>query len=198
MIPNHIRAFIAIEIPRDIHEKIAQIINTIDPNKSLSLRWIQTHNIHLTLKFLGDIPISHINQIHALLIEYCKTLQQFDLTIRGIGAFPNAHRPRIIWLGIEVGHNLRVLQAMIENALFPLGYQKEERNFSPHLTIGRVQKSAKPNDLEHISSSLNAVNINTIGTFSVNGIKLFKSTLKPEGAYYDEMWQITFGDKLSI
>jgi 2'-5' RNA ligase len=136
-----LRAFIAIEIPNSIQEAIHK--DTLNLRKALNpalVRWTPCENIHLTLKFLGDVSESNLQFIKQMLMQECAEHPTFDMQVGKLGSFPNSKRPRVIWVGLSAPSELLSLQNSIEAAASRLGYEKEERSFSPHLTIGRVRQ----------------------------------------------------------
>src|SRR5512147_2569284 len=134
-----LRAFIAVELPVFLQESIQQ--NTARLRQALNsslVRWTPAHNIHLTLKFLGDVSPANITLLCEMLTREAEPHPAFDMSIAGLGSFPTSRRPRVIWLGLRAPAVLESLQHGIESAAARLGYASEERPFSPHLTIGRV------------------------------------------------------------
>ena len=108
------------------------------------IRWVPTQNMHLTLKFLGDTATSHLDFLKQMLAREADSHPQFDLQIGGLGSFPTSRRPRMLWIGIHAPADLVSLQKSIEAGTTRLGYEQEERAFSPHLTIGRVRQNVNP------------------------------------------------------
>ena len=174
-----IRSFIAIEIPEDIRNQIADVQEILkkEPER---ISWTKAANMHLTLKFLGDVEQNLIPDIGKTLNEISQTVKSFTFRINGLGAFPNLKRARVLWIGIEnPGSELEDIAKKIEDSLIQFGFSKENRKFKPHLTLGRVK------------SQLSADFINKFNKISFEGgvvlvreIKLIKSDLKPTGAVY--------------
>jgi 2'-5' RNA ligase len=184
-----LRSFIAIELPGDLQIEISQIIGRLQNKAGKScVRWVSVENIHLTLKFLGDITSSAIADIQELIKSEATNQLTFNVEIGGSGAFPNIKRPRIIWLGVNSPPELASLQSGIVIALSKLGYPIEERPFSPHLTLGRVRENASTAELAAITSALNDVRIGILGKVSVDKIHLFKSDLQPGGSVYTKLY----------
>jgi RNA 2',3'-cyclic 3'-phosphodiesterase len=186
---NQLRAFIAIDLPTPIQEAIEK--QTARLRQALgdeSIRWAPVINMHLTLKFIGNIANSHINFIRQLLARTAESHPQFDLQIGGLGSFPNSKRPRVLWTGIHAPADLVSLQKNIEAGAVRLGYEKEERPFSPHLTLGRVRQNLDPQELQKIRSTLDTIQLGNIGTARVDSIHLYKSDLRPEGSLYTKLF----------
>ena len=183
---NTLRTFIAIELPAEILRLIkqaqAQLQAAAPPH---SVRWVRAEGIHLTLKFLGPVPMSQIDAITATMAAAARGVEPFTLTIGGAGCFPNPKRPRVVWIGIaEPTGRLNSLQRAVESAISPLGYPPEERGFQPHLTLGRAAHEATSDDLKRVGEIVAAANIGTLGQVPVSSIALIKSDLKPSGAEY--------------
>ncbi|MFN8435949.1 MAG: RNA 2',3'-cyclic phosphodiesterase [Anaerolineales bacterium] len=186
---NEIRTFIALDFPLSILESIEQ--QTQHLRKIFGedfVRWVPLQNLHLTLKFLGNIPIAHLEFIKQLLIQAADSLSQFDLQIGGIGAFPNSKRPRVLWVGIHAPASLATLQKSIEEGTNRLGYEKEEHPFSPHLTIGRVRQGINTREVQKISNIISTFQHGKIGTARVDSVHLYKSDLNSEGSVYTKLF----------
>jgi len=125
-----IRAFIAIEIDPVTASQIAAAIEQLKA-RSAAIRWVGAGNIHLTLKFLGNIDESKIEPIGAALTDALCPFQRFTINAKGLGVFPNPKRPRVLWVGL-VGSRLTELAVVVESALVPLGFAREEKTFTPH------------------------------------------------------------------
>jgi RNA 2',3'-cyclic 3'-phosphodiesterase len=184
-----LRAFIAVEIPLEIHQAIEK--QTVSIRAALNpalVRWVPAVNVHLTLKFLGDVSPANVELLKQMLsVEVCQH-KPFELEFGGLGAFPNPKRPRVIWIGIQAPAGLEALQHGIEAATATLGYPAEERPFSPHLTIGRVKQNVSAADMQKIRAALEGTRIGSLGRNTVNAVHLFKSDLKPSGAVYTRLF----------
>lgn len=186
---NQLRAFIAIDLPQPIQEAIEKQTSRLRQAAGDGLvRWIPPQNIHLTLKFLGNIAASHMDFLKQLLHQTADSHQPFDVQIGGIGSFPNSKLPRVLWAGVHAPADLASLQKTIEAGAARLGYEKEARPFSPHLTLGRVRQGIDPRDLQKISSALNGIQIGNIGSARVDAVHLYKSELRPEGSLYTKLF----------
>ncbi len=135
-----IRTFVAVELATSVTARAGLLIDKLRVSAA-QLNWVRTQQMHLTLKFLGDVPDTETPDICRVVAEAARRIEPFEITFRGVGAFPTAEHPRTLWIGIEDGaEELCVLQAAIEGALKEkLGFPKEARRFQPHLTIGRVK-----------------------------------------------------------
>lgn len=180
-----IRAFIAISLTSEIHQHLDQVIKAYQ-NKldRVPVRWVPAENIHLTLKFLGDVSVASLEMLTTILKNEVAGHHPFEISVGGSGAFPNNRRPRVIWVGVEAPPELAAIQNGVENAMARLGYPREERPYSPHLTLGRVSRGATLEDIRRISSALEAAKVGFLGAACVEEISLFRSDLKPTGAEY--------------
>jgi 2'-5' RNA ligase len=189
---NQIRAFIAIDLPPSIQESLdkqtTRLRQTLGDD---AIRWVPTQNMHLTLKFLGSLPLSHLDFIKRMLTQTADSNPPFDLQISGLGSFPNSKRPRVLWAGIHAPAGLDSLQKTIEDGATRLGYNKEERPFSPHLTLGRVRQGISAQELKKISSALSAFQLGKIGTARVDSVYLYQSDLNSEGSVYTKLFSAT-------
>lgn len=183
-----VRAFIAIELPPDILKKLGEVEAQLKPKMPPdSIRWVKPDSIHLTLKFLGQVPADQLELITSSLKAAVASHVVFTLEVAGAGCFPNAHRPRVVWAGVrEVGggHPLAHVQRAVENAIAPLGYPTEQRDFSPHLTLGRLARDAKQHELKQVGEVVAAGQVGSLGRWDVTHVALIKSDLRPTGAVY--------------
>ncbi|MFZ5820389.1 MAG: RNA 2',3'-cyclic phosphodiesterase [Chloroflexota bacterium] len=184
-----LRVFIAIEIPPVVRQAIekntARLQSALDANL---VRWTPTGNIHLTLKFLGDVSPPTIDMLAQMLDREASQHSSFEMQFGGLGTFPNPRRPRVIWVGIQAPAALEALRRGIEAATARMGYPTENRPFSPHLTIGRVKQTTGPADAQKIRLALEATKIGALGAGKVEAVHLFKSDLKPAGSLYTRLF----------
>ncbi len=148
-----IRAFIALELPQEIKEAIADYVA---PLRALAkgISWTKAENVHLTLKFLGDTSKTQLEAVTKTLRETCTGFAPIAAKIAGAGVFPNEHRPRVLWIGFqENSGQLAELAQQIESECRRLGFEKEERGFSPHLTIARVKEGKAANVVKSLHES---------------------------------------------
>jgi 2'-5' RNA ligase len=183
------RAFIAIELPSQLQDALEK--QTARLRHSLGddlVRWISTQNMHLTLKFMGNITASHLEFIKQFITQTADSHSQFDLQISGIGSFPNSKRARILWAGIHAPAGLASLQKSLEAGAARLGYENEDRPFSPHLTLGRVRQNIDPAGLQKIRTMLDTIQLGHIGSARVDSIHLYKSELQTSGSVYTKLF----------
>jgi 2'-5' RNA ligase len=192
-----IRAFIAIELPEAILAELGNIEARLKPQMPHdAIRWVKSDSIHLTLKFLGQVPSDQLGLITSSLRTAMAAHAPFVLEIKGAGCFPNIHRPRVVWVGVqEKEHRLQALQRAVENAISPLGYPTEIRDFTPHLTLGRVARDVRQTDQKKIGDVVEAAGVGSLGKWEVRQVALIRSDLKPTGAEYTILARAPLGGK---
>jgi len=184
-----IRAFIAVELPKEIHENLKKLQNDMK-NSLPDVRWVKYGNVHLTLKFLGDTNVSKIDAISKALQDIAGSFSPFALSLAGIGAFPNSRKPSVVWTGIEKGADeVSRLVDMVELAMEKFGFPREKRPFKPHLTIGRVREINHPSVM---TKTLENPSVGDVGEFTVDRISLIKSQLDPAGSIYTMLFEALF------
>ncbi|HTP10854.1 MAG TPA: RNA 2',3'-cyclic phosphodiesterase [Anaerolineae bacterium] len=181
-----IRAFIAIELPETILAELDNIEARLKPQMpDDTIRWVKADSIHLTLKFLGQVPSDQLGLITSSLRTAVAAYAPFTLEVKEAGCFPNIHRPRVVWVGVQDNsHRLHTLQRTVENAIAPLGYPTEIRDFTPHLTLGRLARDVRPADQKRIGEVVEAARVGSLGKWEVTQVALIRSDLKPSGAEY--------------
>ena len=184
-----LRTFIAVEIPPHVQKKIQQETEPLRKAIGASLvRWVPVQNIHLTLKFLGDVSPASVDSLTQMLRTEADACLAFDMPISGLGSFPSLRRPRVLYIGMQAPAELEALYRGIESACARLGYESEGRDFSPHLTLGRVKQDAGALDQQRIRRALEETKIDSLGTARVNSVHLYKSDLKPTGSVYTQIF----------
>lgn len=182
-----IRSFIAIELPADVKNALGELLErlkTYEPD----VPWVKKENIHLTIRFLGNIHEQKIKQVKKIMEKATEGVPSFLLKPGCLGAFPNSRRPRVIWVGLGENASLEKLHVNLEGGLRTLGFEKEERKFKPHLTLGRIKKSIHGKQLAEAIAEYS--NFST-PSFLVQDIVLFKSELHPKGARYTVLERVS-------
>lgn len=187
-----IRAFIAVDLDDPVIEKVCNAVEILKP-RITEIRWLRKENLHLTLKFLGNIAESQVEPITAALRHPLGLFSPCTISAKGLGVFPDFRRPKILWVGLT-GDQLVQLAAEIESALMPIGFTPENRAFTPHLTIGRWREGSRP--AKNLRQEIDSLNDFEFGACAVRQIVLFQSVLKPEGASYSELRTIQLGTEL--
>ncbi|HEY3311968.1 MAG TPA: RNA 2',3'-cyclic phosphodiesterase [Anaerolineales bacterium] len=191
---NLLRAFIAIEIPTEIKKTISVQTANLQREAGRAVRWVTSENTHLTLKFLGELSPANMELLTQALENECSLQVPFEISVRGVGCFPNSHRPRVIWVGLNSPPDLERLQHRVEAAAARLGYAPEERPFSAHLTIGRVREQASQDEMKKIEAALAGLKIGELGRFTASTVTLFKSELQPSGPHYTPLFSAGLGN----
>ncbi len=186
-----LRSFIAVEIPPEIQSAIARSIVPLQNALSKPLiRWVAPQNVHLTIKFLGDVSPDNLERLAEALRVEIASYEIFSMKIGELGAFPTPRRARIIWIGLDAPTALTTLIHGVEAVAAKQGYASEDRPFSPHLTIGRVRQNLSAVDLQCIRTALEANSVGELGTILVDSVHIYKSVLQPSGAVYTHLFTI--------
>ena len=175
-----IRIFIAFELPEAQKASLRNLQSELKKQGG-NVRWVRPEGIHLTLKFLGDVDENQIDEIDTATKNAANDIAAMKIQIKGTGAFPNFRRPRVFWVGVnEPSGNLSALADEIEEQLAQVGFQKEQRAFKPHLTLGRVKDSR---GLDTVIKHIQTEEFDG-GSFTAHKLVLMQSQLKPTGAEY--------------
>ncbi|MBN2550356.1 MAG: RNA 2',3'-cyclic phosphodiesterase [Anaerolineales bacterium] len=184
-----IRAFIAISLTDEIYQHLDQVISLLQSRlPKAPVRWAPANNIHLTLKFLGEISTANLAVLQKTLQAEVSRHAPFEISVGEVGAFPSIRRPRVIWVGVKAPPELHTVQHNVEAELARLGYAAEERDFSPHLTLGRIGRNATPEEVHKISEVLSSVRVGFLGAARVQTVHLYRSDLQPGGALYTRLF----------
>ncbi len=181
-----IRAFIAVPLPPAITQQLADVQRRLkrgSPEQAVT--WVKPENIHLTLFFLGDILPERQAPIEAALSVVARHARSFTISVQGAGAFPNLNRPRVIWVGLEeLTGQLALLHRAVNEAMANVGFQPEDRRFSPHLTLGRIRQRASREDAQAVGEAVRRAEVGHLGDAPVEEMILFRSVLKSSAAEY--------------
>lgn len=179
MSEKQVRMFVAIALPEDVRAALGQVTAALAAQSPpRAVRWVKPELMHVTLRFLGDTAVSLLPTITAELDRVTAQHQRFNLTVTGLGCFPNRKRPRVIWAGLQGGvAQAQALAAAVNVMLSPLGWEKEERPFRPHLTLGRVNDGRS---LSGIDWGMEIAGMEV----GVTAVHLIESQLRPSGPVY--------------
>jgi len=178
-----LRSFIAIELPESVRTALSVLQQDLK-TCGADVRWVKPEGIHLTLKFLGEVKDKDVDRIVEILEGTCKEYSTFHLEINRIGTFPGKRSPRVLWVGISGDETLAALKRKIDDRMSSLGFEKEERPFSPHLTLGRFKSSAGK---EAMMQRVDSLKDSSVGKIEVTSISLMRSDLGPAGATYTKI-----------
>ena len=173
------RTFIAIDLPEPLHAALAQTQQAFR-NACPEARWTRPEGIHLTLKFLGETSDAQVKQVVETL-GHIGRFESFSVEVKGFGFFPQARRPRVFWVGVEAPPALGELAARVEREIEKVGFPREQRAFTPHLTLARFEVLRPQPELE---AALARHEATSLGSFEASEFFLFESKLSPQGAQY--------------
>ncbi len=174
------RSFIAVNLPITVKDEMDEIVSRLRP-AAPPARWVPGSNLHLTLKFLDEIAPEQVLPIQGAITMASAEASAFDIRLTGFGVFPNERKARVFWVGITDGYDrLRELARQIDRAVHPLGFPKEDREFSAHVTLARFRE---PSPVERLMKAASHVTYQS-DAIRVNSIELMKSVLSPRGAEY--------------
>ncbi len=179
-----IRSFIAVTLPADVQDHLRKIEGLLKSGTVVPVKWVEPENIHLTLKFLGDIDPGKVGDISGTISQATTGISSFTLEIKGLGVFPNPRNTRIAWAGLagDLG-KLNLLQKNIEARLEKFGFPSEKRGFSPHITLARIRDNAKAEEREWFGKLVTGTFIKPV-PFPVDTIWLIRSELTRRGPMY--------------
>jgi 2'-5' RNA ligase len=185
---QRLRCFVAIEIPEAIQDQLSQIQATLQ-NRIQRASWVKPSNIHLTLKFLGEVDSNAIESIGPVLERVASHHTPFSLQVGGVGAFPNLVRPRVIWVGIKIGRGkVSALAQEIDQALTQYGFSLDKKKFKSHLTIARLKGREDLRPLVNLDCQYEDIDGMTM---KAHEISLIQSQLHPKGAIYTTIQSYT-------
>jgi 2'-5' RNA ligase len=181
-----IRAFVAIGLGQELKRELRMVqIKLQEESAGRIVRWVAPENIHLTLKFLGEVDSARISDLTAALQKSTEGFAPFTLTVRGLGCFPSSRRPNVIWAGLDSQMPFAVeLARRVQDTFRALGFQDEPRPFSPHLTLGRIKREVRPADRASIGAAVERYPVQEYGEVVVDALHLIRSDLRPEGPTY--------------
>lgn len=181
-----IRTFVAIELDAAMQRALRDLQARLARERAARfVRWVAPENIHLTLKFFGDVEASRLPDLERAITDASANASPFNLALENLGAFPNLKQPRVVWVGLQGEIEIAArLAEKIDAAGAALGYARETRPFAPHLTLGRVKRDVSPNDSRLIGEMIENVKVGALGNFRVERVSVMKSELKPSGSVY--------------
>jgi RNA 2',3'-cyclic 3'-phosphodiesterase len=185
-----LRVFAALELSPELQQKLAQLqdgFEAVLPTRSV--RWVRAGGIHLTLKFYGDVEAERLPELQAGLGRAARAAVPMRLAVEGLGVFPNASQPTVIWTGVNGElEPLRRLQAAVEQEALALGFKPEERDYNPHLTLGRVNFGVRPRDVGRLIDVLAQSRAKHLGDFMPEQLSLMSSELRAGGSVYTQLY----------
>lgn len=184
-----IRSFIAVPVGKEVEEAVENVEGVLKRARA-DVKWVRPGNVHITLKFLGDVEAGRLDEVSAALARALEGVRTFDAAVSGVGTFPpNPRRARVVFMSLSEGaDDMKDLAVRAEEAMAAAGFEREKRPFKSHLTIGRVRRGAR--GLDELAKSVAAAQYKPL-KLSVDRVNLVKSELTPSGAIYTI--QKTFG-----
>ena len=195
---EQVRSFIAIELPDELKLELSQLVAQLKSGEQSWVKWVDPYNIHLTLKFLGNVAVDKLDDITGALEKAAQGIAPFHLEVKELGVFPNLRRVQVAWVGIsgEVD-KLGQLQQRIESNLAPLGFAPESRPFVPHLTLARLRDQALLAERQRFGQLITGTKFEASNAIKVNALSLMKSQLTREGAIYSRISSVGLKNPLS-
>jgi 2'-5' RNA ligase len=186
-----IRSFIAIELPQEVKTGLHRLQDELNLPQHTFVKCVAPEGIHLTLKFLGNISPQKVAEITGVMEQASLGVSPFQLQITEVGAFPTMRQPRVLWVGIKGElDKLTGWQKRIDDGLVPLGFAKETRPFTPHLTLARVRDGCSPGDRRSLGELVMKTPVEFNYALAVNSLNLMKSQLLPGGAVYSRLAEV--------
>lgn len=185
------RLFVALEVPSTVRQNLATLLDSLRAIAK-EPRWVRAENLHVTLKFLGEVAEAKVDAVRSALGEI-RSDHAVALEFRGLGFFPNEKHPRVFWAGMEASPNLKTLAGDIEGAMEKQGIPREKREFSPHLTLARFERPRLPEALRKLIADSQQ---REFGSLRTNQFHLIQSKLKPTGAEYTTVATFQFASNV--
>lgn len=183
------RAFLAVEMDDVARDALTGLLTRLRASTA-KVSWVKPENVHLTLRFLGDVDEGQVNRLGERLALAYRDVEPFRLMVRGVGVFPNLRRPRVVWAGVLAGDGvLEAVQRASEDAARWIGLPPEEKRFSPHVTLGRVRDDRRCGDLRDCVEAEQGFGA---GDIVVKRVALFRSTLSSQGSNYTLLREFPF------
>jgi 2'-5' RNA ligase len=177
------RLFIAINFTAKDRQRIYSAARKMR-EAELPVRWVDPDQLHLTLKFLGEVRPERADRVKEAVARVAEKTQPFDMLLGGAGAFPTMRRPKVVWLGVEASAELRCLKHDLEWELAPLGFEREVRAFHPHVTLGRATNVSRAGDFRDFETLVNDMSFQR--SVTVRTVDVMESHLSSKGARYDK------------
>ena len=191
---EQVRSFIAIELPDELKRGLTQLQARLKLDKQPGVKWVEPYSIHLTLKFLGSVPIDRIGDIARAIEEAAQGIPPFHLEVGNLGVFPNLRRVQVAWVGISGQlDKLGQLQQGIESNLARLGFAPESRPFTPHLTLARLRQQVSQEERQRFGQLIGGTKFEVVYAIEVDTISLMRSQLTREGAIHTRIGSVGLG-----
>lgn len=191
------RLFSALELPIELREQLDDVLARFrESTPRRGVRWVRSNNIHVTLKFYGAVDADLVPQLEAGLVRAAQTAEPIALTVQGLGVFPNPARPQVIWVGLQGDRDpLQRLAAVVEQEATALGFPPEAREYTPHLTLGRVRPQLSVEGHDQVMKLLEQADVQALGEFRPEHLSLMASELRPGGSVYQCLFSTPLAQK---
>jgi RNA 2',3'-cyclic 3'-phosphodiesterase len=178
-----VRAFLAICLPDDLLSKIVQQQETLAQRLGTAVRWTRREQLHLTLRFLGNVQCGDIETLQQAMNRSIAGVQPFSLSLGAIGCFPSFRRPSVVWIGVQGElESLGKLHHQVARETMQFGSHSESRDFKPHLTIARLKAAGSHG--QRVGDAVKSMQTQRLGSWTVRELTLFRSELHPQGSIY--------------
>ncbi|MBX6362987.1 MAG: RNA 2',3'-cyclic phosphodiesterase [Gemmatimonadetes bacterium] len=185
------RLFVALTLDAAERRRVAEAAARLRES-GLPVRWVDAESLHLTLKFLGEVPDRAVGVVEDVVRRVAASIPPFHVGLGGIGAFPDLQRPRVVWMGVQAPPELGRLQARLEEEFAREGFAREERPYSAHLTLGRTRPGARAHELRPLRELASLVDYS--GAIEARTVDVMRSRLSPAGARYERIAALRLGD----
>lgn len=186
--PEQFRLFVAVTLQPEVRDALAEVIGRLRAADVSGVRPVAPDALHITLKFLGNVDASRVPGLAATLTAAGDGAVPFRLALEGVGGFPNLEAPRVLWAGVADGADgLADLARRVDGACVSAGFPREQRPFSPHLTLARMRDTASPSDRRRAGAALADAGSALASAFAIDAFHLIKSTLTPSGPLYESL-----------
>jgi 2'-5' RNA ligase len=178
------RLFIALTLPPEVQSELSRFIEILKPAAGSTIRWVRPTNLHLTLKFLGEVREQNSKQVLDAVRQVADETLPFTFSLQGSGVFPDWKRPRVLWVGVKSAEPIVLLSGRLDKNLQTLGFSPEARPFNPHLTLGRVNDGISETHLKGLITSFSQTENRLFGSVHAEEMHIIKSDLRPEEPLY--------------
>ena len=183
-----LRVFFALELPSEARERAAKAAQALRAGVPRGVRWVPPENLHLTLKFLGDVDAAQVPRLIGRAEAKLWPVPPFEVELAGLGALPSVRSARVLWLGVRKGNReMARIARKLDAAAASIGVERERRPFQAHLTLGRLRERASPGERSGIGELIAAAEFEGGPPWEVNQVSLMRSTLTPSGAIYNRL-----------
>lgn len=177
-----VRLFVALLFPEEIKNRLGELIADLK-TRADNVKWVESKNIHLTLKFIGEVPEKKVQPITDAVAAVMTGKKKFEGRVAKCGGFPNLRRPRVLWVGLDGADPAALIAKELNHKLIPIGIKSEKRGLSPHLTLGRIRR---PGDFSELAAYMESLNFDA-GSVILDRVALVRSTLTPGGPIYENL-----------